>query len=56
MNDYPEKFIRKTIETWQPYSPRKLSKKDAIEITENLTRFFDLLLEIDKQGKEENNS
>ena len=47
MINYSDSFIQKTIETWQPYSPKKLSKNDAIEITENMTRLFDLLLEID---------
>ena len=51
MVKYPDSFIQKTIETWQPYFSKKLYKKDAIEITENMTRFFDLLLEIDNREK-----
>ncbi|MGE4357855.1 MAG: hypothetical protein AB7E08_04815 [Candidatus Omnitrophota bacterium] len=49
MNKYSEQFIQKTIKTWQPYFSKKLSKKDAIEITENMTRFFNLLLEINNR-------
>jgi hypothetical protein len=51
MIEYSDSFIQKTIKTWQPYFPKKLSKKDAIEITENMTHFFDLLLEIDRENK-----
>jgi predicted transcriptional regulator len=51
MIKFSDSFIQKTIKTWQPYFSKKLSKKDAIEITENITRFFDLLLEIDNREK-----
>jgi len=51
MKQYSDSFIQKTIKTWQPYFPQKLSRKDAIEITENMTRFFDFLLETDIREK-----
>lgn len=51
MRKYSDSFIQKTIKTWQPYFPKKLTKRDAIEIIENMTRFFDLLLEIDNREK-----
>jgi hypothetical protein len=55
MIKYSEQFINHTIKPWQPYFSKKLSKKDAIEITENMTRLFDLLLEIDSREKKKQN-
>jgi hypothetical protein len=37
------RFLRQTVEVWQPYSPVPLSEPDAAEIFRNLTSFLDLL-------------
>ena len=47
-------LIRKTIETWQPLSEKRLNEEDAREILKNMTGLFSFLLELDqKYGKEE---
>jgi hypothetical protein len=38
-------FLDQTIEVWQPYSERPLSREDAREIAHNVTGFFRLLRE-----------
>ena len=37
------RFLRQTVEVWQPFSPVPLSEPDAAEIFRNLTSFLDLL-------------
>ncbi len=42
-----------TLAVWQSRTPRRLSKEDAREITENLTGFFAILAEWSRQeGRE----
>jgi len=38
-----------TLAVWQSRTPRRLSKEDAREITENLTGFFAILAEWSRQ-------
>lgn len=49
MEKYSKKFIKETIEVWQPFSDTLLSPDDAIEITENLTALFNILITEDKK-------
>jgi hypothetical protein len=37
------RFLRQTVEVWQPYSPVPLSEPDAVEILRNLTSFLELV-------------
>ena len=46
---YSLKFLQKTIEVWQSFSNVPLSSNDAIEITENLTALFNILITEDKR-------
>lgn len=51
---YSRKFLKKTIDVWQPYSHTLLSLEDAEEIIDNMTGLFEFLIELDKKyGKEE---
>ena len=43
-----DNFLQKTIDVWQPSYKRKLSLEDARQITENMTGFFNTLLEWEK--------
>lgn len=52
MEKYSKNFIKETIEVWQPYSDIILSPTDAIEITENLTALFNILI---TENKKRNN-
>lgn len=38
-------FLDRTIEVWQPYSAKKLTREDAREITHNVMGFIRLLRE-----------
>lgn len=49
MEKYSKKFIKETIEVWQPFSDILLSSNDAIEITENMTALFNFLVTHDKE-------
>ncbi len=40
-----DKFIDRTIETWQQRLDRDLSREDARQIVENVTGFFSILAE-----------
>ena len=51
MNKYSKKFLKKTIQIWQPYSPTPLSFNDAREITGNMTALFNFLLTESKNIK-----
>lgn len=46
-----QKFINYTKEVWQPYYQEELTDSDAVEITENMTAFMNLLIEWDKAEK-----
>jgi len=46
---YSLKFLQKTIQIWQPFSDIPLSSNDAIEITENITDLFNILITEDKK-------
>lgn len=43
------KFLQKTIQLWQQFSDVPLSSNDAIEITENITDLFNILITEDKK-------
>ena len=43
-----EVFLDRTVEVFQPYSPKPLSREDAREIAANLTGLFGILLELKK--------
>lgn len=49
MEKYSKNFIKETIEVWQPFGDVPLSPNDAIEITENLTALFNILITEDKK-------
>ncbi|MCG3151374.1 MAG: hypothetical protein GEEBNDBF_00645 [bacterium] len=38
-------LIDQTLAVWQPRSPKQLTREDARQILENVTGFFDVLLE-----------
>ncbi len=44
-----EKLIQSTIEEWSPHAGYALSRDDAIEIIENTTNLFRLLIELDQK-------
>ena len=46
---YSLKFLQKTIQVWQPFSDVPLSSNDAIEIIENITDLFNILITEDKK-------
>jgi hypothetical protein len=53
----PDKeFTRRTIDLWQPRTARELAEEDAREITANMSGFFRLLTEWDRDThrKQEN--
>ncbi|PKK83706.1 MAG: hypothetical protein CVT49_07410 [candidate division Zixibacteria bacterium HGW-Zixibacteria-1] len=53
MTGYSKEFLDRTIETWQQYYARPLTREDAREIADNMTGLFNLLEELDrKYGKE----
>ncbi len=45
-------IIEETIKVFQPYSKEPLTKADALEIHQNFTGFFELLLRLDKKIKD----
>ena len=51
MEKYSKKFIKETIEVWQPYSDISLSPKDAIEIAENMISLVNFLITEDKKSE-----
>jgi|GEM_PF-1112289 len=54
MTRYSKEILEKTIRMWQPLSEEQLTEEDAREIVENLTGFFSLLGEWEREnGKEE---
>jgi hypothetical protein len=54
MTRYSKEILEKTIRVWQPLSEKQLTEEDAREIVENLTGFFSLLGEWEREnGKEE---
>ncbi len=44
-----QELTEHTIAIWQPRTPRRITKEDAREITENLTGFFTILAEWSRQ-------
>lgn len=46
-----EAFLDETIDFWQPYSERQLTREDAREMVENITGFFSVLLEWRTQAR-----
>jgi hypothetical protein len=49
MTEFSKKFLERTIEVWQPYSPTPLTLEDAKEIAKNTCRLFKLLNQLDKK-------
>jgi hypothetical protein len=47
VEQYSELLLDETIAIWQPYSKRPLSREDARQILENMTGFFQTLLNWD---------
>lgn len=47
-------FLNKTIEEWQPFSPRKLTREDARVIIDNVANFFQALIELDRFDESRN--
>lgn len=52
MTSPDEQFLQEVIETWQSLFSEPLDLEDAREIDFNLTGYFDLLDEIDKENNE----
>lgn len=48
-------IIEETVKTFQPYYQQPLSRSDALEIHQNLTGFFELLLRLDKNNRDKEN-
>ena len=46
-----KQFLQETIDLWQPHYKEKLTEEDAREIIQNLTGFFKLLNEWDKEQR-----
>jgi hypothetical protein len=53
MEKYSKKFIKETIEVWQPYSDVPLSSNDAREISENMINLFNFLIKVDNKYDKE---
>ncbi len=45
MSEQKAQFSDRTLEVWQPRSPRQLTSEDARQIAENSAGFFTILLE-----------
>ena len=43
MKKEKQELINYTKEFWQPYYQQELTEKDAVEIVDNMTAFFNLL-------------
>ena len=52
MTRYSKELLEKTIRVWQPLGEEKLTEEDAREIVENLTGFFSLLGEWERENVE----
>jgi hypothetical protein len=48
---WSDQFLDETIVFWEPRYGRKLTREDAREIAENLTGFFRVLLEWEREKK-----
>lgn len=46
-----DELIEKTIKEWQPYSKEPLTKEDAREIIETVTRVYDVLARWDREDR-----
>jgi hypothetical protein len=53
MEKYSKKFIKETIEVWQPFSDVPLSSNDAREISENMINLFNFLIKVDNKYDKE---
>ncbi len=47
MEETKNSFTERTLEIWQPRTGRVLTHEDARQIVENITGFFEILLEWD---------
>ena len=52
MSNISKELIQNTIEVWLPKAGYTLSEDEAIEIIQNISNFFDLLIEIDRKQKD----
>jgi len=56
MADYNEQLLKKTIQIWQPHSPKPLSLDDAKNIIDNAVDLYSYLLELkEKYDAQEKN-
>jgi hypothetical protein len=46
-------FNQRTLDLWQPRTPLELTEEDAREMAENVSGFFRLLAEFDRQARRE---
>jgi hypothetical protein len=47
------KLLDRTLEVWQPWTSRKLTREDARQIIENLNDFFHIQLEWEMASQQE---
>jgi len=47
MRKTKEQFVDRTIEVWQPRASKVLTREDGRQIAENVTGFFQILMEWD---------
>ena len=52
MQETREDFIDETLKLWQPRTPQQLNHEDARQIIENVTGFFNVLLEWEKAERQ----
>ena len=45
--NYSERLLTESLEVWQPYSEGPLTVCDAIEIIDNVSALFELLVELE---------
>ena len=51
-----QEFVKYTKDVWQPYYEKTLSDFDAVEITNNMVDFMNLLIRWDKEDREAKNN
>ena len=49
-------FLDRTLEVWEPIAGTELTREDARQIAENVSRFFDILLEWDEAADSSDDS
>ena len=51
-----QEFVKYTKKVWQPYYEKELTDFDAVEITNNMVDFMNLLIRWDKEDQEAENN